>query len=426
MIEFTNVTLSSGQKRSIRISDGRIAGVSQKPYRGDGINCEGLVALPALIDPHVHFRAPGGEKKEDWATGYESALAGGVTTVFDMPNTDPPLVKYEDIAAKIKKIPVPCNHFRLWFGATGDNLGDISQALHHPQICGVKIYMGSSTGNLRVSDTDTLRKIFEVCAQEKGIVGIHAEDEELIEKNRNGLGREPNLSDHDVIRNTEVEVSAVQKALTLQKVTGCMVYFCHISTPESLELIYQAKQGGQTVYVEVCPHHLVLDSQRILSSSAGLFKVNPPLRTPKQAARLRLLLPKQGYIDTIASDHAPHLLEEKYRTSYDEVPSGVPGVQTIFPLLFQWVATGKITLEHFVRLTSKNAAKIFHLENSGIEASKEANFVIVAPKETQTIANADIRSKCGWTPYDGMKVQGKIKYLVTQGHIYHESKKQPF
>lgn len=412
-----HVLLSDGRAANLIIEGEKIHSIEflRKDYSRKGR----LLALPGLIDPHVHFRVPGGEHKEDWKTGSLAALHGGVTTVFDMPNTDPALIDFEGIDQKVKLIGKPLIDFRLFFGATDSNWWQYPYLADDSRVAGVKVYMGSSTGDLLVSGEKSLRDIFRACARHSIVAAVHAEDEQMIRWHRKKIGRELTLTDHCEIRSTEVELSAVRTALKLQEETRCKVYFCHISTPEALELIKSAKERRAEVFAEVCPHHLYFSKQLLLGEEAAFYKMNPPLRTKEQVMKLRKYLCMSGYVDTVASDHAPHTVEEKQSEKFDNIPSGVPGVQTLFHLIYDFVHRREMSLDHFINLTSRNASRIFNLHAKGrIAPGADADIVLIDPHEEVLMQNEDMKSKCGFTPYDGMVTRGAPKIVVARGEIY--------
>jgi len=422
MYQLTNVALSTGGITDILIDGSKITRIGKGPSHFEFINALGLLAVPGPIDPHVHFRVPGGKYKEDWKTGQMAALRGGVTTVFDMPNTWPPLTTAEGVKRKLGCITKPIMlNFRFWFGATSNNLVEIRKIANDSNlkqyIVGVKVFMGSSTGDLLVTDEKILRNIFRVCVECDFVVAVHAENEEVIRRNRIDLSQQPLISDHSLIRDTESEVVSVVKALRLQKETGCKLYFCHLSTPEAVKLAKEAKDRGAEVYVEVSPHHLWLTDEKLLSFDGALFKINPPLRSRMQVERLREFLCEDGFIDTVGSDHAPHTLREKLDSfDYDQIPSGVPGVQTLLSLIFNFVSEGRMSLERFIDLTSKNAARIFGLKGEGeIAVGNNANLVLIDPNREMSFSHGDMASKCKWTPYHGMKAKGVPVAVVSFG-----------
>lgn len=418
MLKIKNVQLPDGKRADIIIEDSKIKSIGEVTPSEEGIDGAGLIAIPGVIDPHVHFRIPGGAHEEDWETGSRAALKGGVTTVFDMPNTWPSLTTRERLEEKREIVSATSKiQARFWFGATRNNLDEIVAVSHEPDIMGVKVFMGSSIGDLLITEEKDLRQIFRICAENNLIVAVHPEDELLIRAKRLDLGREPLVADHTLIRDAEVEVSAVRRALRIAKETGCRLYLCHLSTPEAVEIALRAKESGYPVFIEVTPHHITLDESQLQRNNGRYFKMNPPLRTPKQVVRLRGYV-YRGYVDTIGSDHAPHTCDEKQKEKYDDIPSGVPGVETLLPIMFNLVTEGKLTLESLVNLTSANVAKIFGLSSKGkIEPSYDADLVLIDPNQTITIRNKDMASKCGWTPYDGMTVKGVPKITIIGGKI---------
>lgn len=417
MKRLENVILSDGRAANLIIEGEKIHSIEylKKNYPRKGW----LLALPGLIDPHVHFRVPGGEHKEDWQTGSSAALHGGVTTVFDMPNTDPALVDIDGIDKKVHLIGNPPIDYRLLFGATESNWWQIPYLADDERIAGIKIYMGSSTGNLLITSERALRDNFRVCALHNVIASVHPEDEQLMRRLRKSIGREPTLADHCEIRSTEVEVSAIRTALRIQEETRCKLYFCHISTPEGLELIKEAKDRKMTVFAEVCPHHLYFSKEKLKGEDGAFYKMNPPLRTHEQMMKLRKYLCIPGYVDTVASDHAPHTIEEKRSEKFDSIPSGVPGVQTLFHLIYDFVRKGEMSIGHFTDLTSRNAAKIFGLKEKGrIAPGADADIILVDTSAEAILDNSQMKTKCGTTPYEGMRLKGAPKIVVAKGNIF--------
>ncbi len=417
-MKIRNVQLADGRKVDIIIEGSKIQDIKKALTFENGIDGTGLIAIPGVIDPHVHFRVPGASHKEDWETGSAAALSGGVTTVFDMPNTSPPLTTYDRLLEKRELIGNSHKiNARFWFGATPDNLGEIVAVSYESDIIGVKIFMGSTTGDLLVTNEKDLYKIFSICAANDLIVGVHAENERLLRVNRWLLGRKPKLTDHNSIRNTEVEVFAVTKSLRLARQTKCRLYLCHLSTPEAVELALDYKNAGLPVFIEVSPHHFIFDERKISGVFGAYFKMNPPLRTPQQVNRLRKYV-CNGSVDTIGSDHAPRTHSEKQNTEYDDIPSGVPGVETLLPILFNLVSEGKMNIERLVSLTSSNAAKIFGLESKGkIEKGYDADITLIDPKRKLILHNSAMKTKCGWTPYERMIVEGAPVTTIINGTV---------
>jgi dihydroorotase len=418
MLELGNVRLHDGAKVFIQINDGLIQRVTSNAQTSVPFDCKGWTVAPAGIDGHVHFRDEEEAHKEDWETGSSAALRGGYTLVADMPNKKRPNVTYERLIELVNFIGKRRIDYRMWFGATADNLGEILQAVKHPCVLGPKVYRGSSTGNLLVEEDRDFWKIGEgvaaINSKKKTVyIATHNENEKMMRENRAKLNRTPQISDHCKIRDTEVELSSVKKTIQMQRDTGCPVYYCHISTPESLEALHSAKQEGLPIVVEVCVQHMVISDM----GDNPFGKVNPPLRTPAQVIRMSELVSQNDFADVIASDHAPHKVAEKMAGDYDSTPSGLTGIQTTIPLLLNQIANGRLSWQRFMDLTSGNYSKIFGFNRGKLEPGFKAELVFVDPGEQVVIRNSDMLSKCGWTPYDSMPVRGSVKAVFTDGTL---------
>ena len=334
------VTPEGTRAADIAVADGRIEAISEPGASFDAgtfddvIDATGRVVLPGAIDVHVHFRTPGGEHKEDWESGSKAALAGGVTTVLDMPNTDPPTISLEALDQKRKLVGAKArvNH-GFFMGATKDNLDAVLAA---ENVAGLKVYMGSSTGGLLVYEEGPLSRIFENFT---GFLAVHAEDEQIILNNslkyKDAVA--PNV--HHLIRNHLSARRATERAIGLAKRFDRQLHICHMSTAEELDLV--AGANDPRITCEVAPHHLTL-TDKALDEMGTFAKMNPPLRTDADLSALWGGL-ADGKISCVATDHAPHTLKEK-GGSYWEAPSGVPGVQ-------------QITAEHLRRPTWENDPK---------------------------------------------------------------------
>lgn len=390
-----------------------------KTYNGQTIevditttdNNDSWLALPALIDPHVHFRTPGAEYKENWESGAVAAIAGGVTTVFDMPNNTPSIIDESKLDAKIdlvnkqlKNADIPLRSY-FYLGATLDNLAEIEKC--KDKIIGVKIFMGASTGNLLVSKSEAQEKIFKKCAELGLVVAVHAEDDDLINEQKLKFST-PTVFDHGKIRPNIAAQSAVTKAIDLARKTGAKLYILHASTALEFAIIKQAKQEGLTVYAETTPHHLFLD-ESAYETLGTLAQMNPPLRSKDDVVALWQAI-EDGTIDTIGTDHAPHTLEEK-NLPYPQSPSGVPGIETNLPLLLNAYNNGKISLEKIVEITRLNAQKIFSLPVNN-------DWVIIDLKKVKNIQNNNLKTKCGWSPFDGWKIIGWPIYTILNNKLY--------
>lgn len=366
MIQLKNVTVVSSQGSETR--DVSFEGPDEV------VDGTGKFLLPGAIDVHVHFRDPGSPEKEDWATGSAAALAGGVTTVLDMPNTNPATITVEALESKraLARAKSVVN-FGLFFGATRENLDEMRRA---ENICGIKIYMGSSTGNLLLDDPVVWEEVFKIAKEKNVPVVVHAETESMIKAGR---------------RDCECARVATEAAIALREKVGNRLHIAHVSCKQELELIRAHKCPELTC--EVTPHHLLFTED---DRKDAFLKMNPPLRSQTDQDALWDGL-RNGTIDCIATDHAPHTTEEKQKPM-DEAPAGVPGVEFMLPLMLNAVNEGKLSLEKLVAVTSENPARIF-----GVTA---AGWVLVDLKLQKTIKRSDIRSKCGWSPYESKNIKG--------------------
>lgn len=376
------------------------------------IDASHLTFLPALVDPHVHFRTPGHEYKEDWRTGAKAALCGGYTTVFDMPNTSPATVtaallhqKKQLIDQQLKEVGIPL-HYRLFLGADKKHITEIAPLKN--EVIGIKIFMGCSTGNLIVDDDESLHAIFAIAATQNMLVAVHAEDQELIHKHEVNYSGQLSYNVHSMIRNEEVAARAVEKAISLARQYGAKLYILHVSTEDEIKLIKQAKQERLAVYAETTPHHLFLNDS-YYEKLGGKAVVNPPLRSEKhEQAVLNAII--DGTIDTIGSDHAPHSIDEKNKP-YGECPSGMPGIETTLPLLLNAHHEGLLLLNEIVTLTSKRAQEIFNLPVND-------DFVLVDLNKEKTVTDEMLKTKCGWSPYVGKTLRGWPVYTVLKKQIF--------
>lgn len=376
------------------------------------LDAEGkLTILPALIDPHVHFGVPGAEYKEDWKSAARAAIAGGVTTVIDMSNNKPYCTTKEKLEEKIrlidqqlKEIEIPLR-YNLYIGADPNHLDEI--ILSKPLIAGIKVYVGSSTGDL-MSDEKALDRVFQIGAQLNLIVAVHAEDEKIIQENIKIHQASSDPSIHSKIRSRNAAIKATELAINLAEKYDTQLFLLHISTMEEIQLIKDARKKELLVYAEVSPHHLFL-TELDYKKWGNKVKINPPLRTEKDQGALWEAI-HEGVIDVIGSDHAPHTLEEKGRP-YEQVPPGVPGVETLLPLLLNAFHEKKITLSQIIDLTRKNSEQIFRLEHN-------EDVVLVDLDKVQEVRDENLKTKCGWSPYSGKILKGWPVYTVLKGKVY--------
>ncbi len=377
------------------------------------IDCEGKILMPGLIDAHVHFRVPGSEHKEDWNTGSRAAIAGGVTTVIDMPNNNPSCTTIEALAEKnrIAKKNSICN-YAFHFGGSNENM----EALKTVEgAASFKVFMGSSTGNLLITDESKLSEIFSIAKKRDAIVTIHAEDEDTILENSESaksIGWK-HARYHSKIRSNEAEATAIKHALRIQEKTGNKIHFCHVSTKEGLKLVREAKKQERPITCEATPHHLFLD-ESATEKLGNYAKMNPSLKSREDVNALWKGI-GDGTIDLIATDHAPHTKAEKDKP-YWEAPSGVPGIETMLPLLLDAVNREKITLHRVAELCCKNPAKLYSLENRGdIRKGMHADLTLIDLGKVHTIKNGTLQTKCNWSPFATWKLKGAVEKVFVAG-----------
>lgn len=396
----------------IGIRDGRIAriGMIEDIPAAELFDARGLHVFPGVIDSHVHFREPGGEAKEDLETGSRAAVMGGVTAVFEMPNTNPPTVTKEAMADKVKRATdrMFCD-FAFFPGATKDNIDQLSELEQQPGAAGVKVFMGSSTGNLLVDDPELLR---ELLMKVRRRVSFHCEDEARLNA-RKTLQLEGDPVSHSIWRDTEAAIMATRILLGLARETGARVHILHVSTGAEMALIAENRDHATA---EVTPHHLLLPAAASYAGLGTRAQMNPPLREQEEVDKLWDAL-AQGIVDTVGSDHAPHLLEDKAKP-YPASPSGMPGVQTLVPLLLNAVSEGRLSLPRFVDLTSHGPARVHGIAGKGrIADGFDADLTLADLSEIREITDGWIASRCGWTPYAGHSVTGWPKATIIRGRV---------
>ena len=377
------------------------------------IDATGLTLLPGLIDPHVHFRVPGQDYKEDWIHAALAALRGGYTTVFDMPNNEPACVSVERLHDKQALIREQLQaadidlRYHLYLGADKNHFDQVVNC--KDQVIGIKVFMGSSTGELLMDDDSSLHAIFSLAAAHDLLVAVHAEDECMIQARQPLFAGETDFITHSKIRTPEVACAAIATALQLVRLYGTRLYILHVSTEEELALIAAAKQEGLPVFAETTPHHLFLNTEAYTELGAKA-QVNPPLREPHhQAALLQAI--RDGVIDTIGSDHAPHTKVEKAQ-AYGQAPSGMPGIETNLPLQLHAYHAGLLRLEDIVRLGYDNPRKMFQLP------VHENDAVLVDLQQQKTVVGELLASKCGWSPFAGRQLTGWPVCTILRGKLY--------
>ena len=394
------------------VRDGRIAEIGSigASAAARTIDATGLHILPGVIDSQVHFREPGLEHKEDLATGSRSAVLGGVTAVFEMPNTKPATTNAEALAAKVKAATgrMHCD-FAFFVGATHDNVGELAELERLPGAAGVKGFLGSSTGDLLIDDEATLARILATISRR---ASFHAEDEARL-RERAPLQRAGDPSSHHHWRDPQAALASTERLLRLAAIAGKRVHVLHVSTAEEMALLARHKDFAS---VEVTPQHLTLAAPEAYERLGTKAQMNPPLRDRGHQAGLWWGV-ERGVVDVLGSDHAPHTLEEKAK-SYPATPSGMPGVQTLVPVMLDHVNAGRLTLARFVDLTSAGPQRVFGIAGKGrIAVGYDADLTIVDLKQTRMIEDEWIGSKCGWTPFAGHKVRGWPKGTIVRGRL---------
>jgi dihydroorotase len=412
--------------RDIGVTGGRIAALGDLSMAsaGEVVDCTGLHVLPGVIDSQVHFREPGMDHKEDLETGSRSAVLGGVTAVFEMPNTNPLTTSEAALADKVARGTnrMHCD-FAFWVGGTRENAKHAGELERLPGAAGIKVFMGSSTGDLLVEDDEG---VFEVLRHTRRRAAFHSEDEFRL-RERLGERLENDPSSHPVWRDEIAALQCTQRLVRIARMARARIHVLHISTAEEIEFLEQHKDVATC---EITPHHLTLTADDY-ATLGTLIQMNPPVRDPRHRDGLWRGI-RDGIADVLGSDHAPHTLEEK-RKPYPASPSGMTGVQTLVPTMLDHVNAGRLTLERFVDLSSHGPSRLFGMARKGrIAAGYDADFTIVDMKRTETITNAQVGSKAGWTPYDGKQVTGwpvgtivRGNRVMWEGEIVTPSQGQP-
>jgi dihydroorotase len=387
--------------RDLGIRAGRIAAIDDlsRASAGEVIDCKGLHLLPGVIDTQVHFREPGLTHKEDLESGSLSAVMGGVTAVFEMPNTDPLTVSAEALADKVKRghHRMHCD-FAFFVGATGDNTRHVAGLERLPGCAGIKVFMGSSTGSLLVADDAGLRAVLQRIRRR---ASFHAEDEPRLNERKN-LRVEGDPRSHPVWRDDVAALKATQRLVTIAHETGARVHVLHVSTVQEMQYLAGHKDVAS---VETTPHHLTLEAPDCYARLGTRAQMNPPVRDAVHRAGIWAGL-NNGVVDVLGSDHAPHTREEKAKT-YPASPSGMTGVQTLVPIMLDHVNAGRLTLLRFVDLTSAGPARLFGIARKGrIAVGYDADVTVIDLKRRETITDKWVASRAGWTPYDGVTVTG--------------------
>lgn len=400
------------EKLNIGIKDKKITLIaSTDGYEANEIiDANGLTILPGVIDSQVHFREPGSEHKEDMSTGSKGAVLGGVTSTFEMPNTYPPTATVELLKDKLELAKNRMwTNYAFFGGATSSNISSLPELERVPGCVGIKIFMGSSTGNLLVPDDDTL---ISVLKSRNYRVAVHAEDEpRLIE--RKNLIKNNDVKYHPIWRDEQTALNATKRVINAAKVSKLPVHILHITTEEEVELI---KNNKEYISMEVTPQHLTLSAPDCYDELGTFAQMNPPIREKRHLKALWKGI-DEGIVDVIGSDHAPHTREEKLKP-YPDSPSGMPGVQTLLPIMLNHLNNGKIGIHKLCKLISTNPAKLYQAENKGeIKLNYDADLTIVDLKKEVKITDDIMANKSGWTPFNNKLVKGWPVMTIVNGNL---------
>lgn len=403
-------------QRDIGVSGGRITAIGSLDgsLAGETVNCAGLHVLPGVVDSQVHFREPGLEHKEDLETGSRAAVLGGVTSVFEMPNTRPLTTSEDALADKVRRATgrMHCD-FAFWVGGTRENAAAVGELERLPGAAGIKVFMGSSTGELLVEDDES---VLSILRNTRRRAAFHSEDEFRLQE-RLGERIEGDPASHPVWRDEIAALRCTERLVAVARRARARIHVLHISTAEEIAFLEHHKDVATC---EATPHHLTLSSDDY-AELGTLIQMNPPVRAPRHRDGVWHGI-RQGIVDVLGSDHAPHTLEEKAK-HYPLSPSGMTGVQTLVPIMLDHVNAGRLTLERFVDLSSHGPNRIFGMARKGrIAAGYDADFTVVDLKRRETIRNVHQGSRAGWTPYDGREVVGwPVGTIVRGSRVMWES-----
>ena len=397
----TVFTPEATEVTDVAVKDGKIVDFGSFDNAAEIIDCTNLFVFPGLIDTQCHFREPGGEHKETLETGTLSAALGGVTGIFEMPNTNPLTITPEAMEFKLKKAhETSYVDFAFYFGGTAEYAEHLSEWENIDGVCGIKIFMGASNGDL-LSATD--EEIDAIVANGKRVIAVHAEDEAIMNENKiTILGDSNDVAMHYKWRSEESCLNATKRIVSIAKKYSRKVHILHITTAQEMSFL---KTNKDIASAEVLANHLTLHAPDCYDMFGTLAQQNPPIREKHHQDALWAAV-ADGTVDIVASDHAPHTLDEKSGT-YPNTPSGTPGVQTLIPIMLNHVHEGRLSYERLVDLMAYGPYRIHKIKDKClIRKGFNADFTVVDPKAEHIISNAEQASKSGWTPYDGKKVVG--------------------
>ena len=399
------------KKQDIGIKDGKITNIGKITNETkDTIDAEGLIVLPGCIDTQTHFREPGSTETEDLHSGSRAAIVGGITSVFEMPNTNPPTSNKIEFQRKLDlaKNRMYCN-YGFYFGATADNAKDLGDLKDLEGCCGIKLFVGSSTGNLLVANENDIEVVFKNSLK---VVAVHSEDEEILNL-RKKLIIDGDVHSHPLWRNEECAISSTRRIVRIAEKYKKKAHILHVTTKQEIDFL--SKHKGNITF-EITPQHLTMFAPDCYDKLGTYAQMNPPIRDKSHYDRLWYAV-KNNLNDTIGSDHAPHLKENKEKV-YPKSPSGMPGVQTLMPVMLNHINEGKLSLQQLMNFVCENPAKIFGIKNKGfIKEGFDADFTIVDMNKIIKIKNENIESKCKWSPFDGFEFKGTPVLTIIAGQI---------
>ena len=397
----------------IGVRNGRIAaiGTPSDATAAEIVDATGLHVLPGLIDPHVHLRDPGNAAVETIPTGTKAAVLGGLTAVFDMPNTSPSIVNSEKLAWKRGYVEqVAWCDMGLYVGGTKTNIGELAALEVEPGVCAIKVFAGSSTGDLMVEDDEHLEMVMRAGRRR---IAYHSEDEYRLQARKPMFKSGDPYSSHAEWRDVECAALGTRRLMALARETGRPAHILHVSTAEELDYL---KDFRDIATVELLVNHLTQVAPDCYDRLGGFGVMNPPIRDERHRAAAWAAI-TDGTVDTIGSDHAPHLYEAKLKP-WPECPAGLTGVQTLVPIMLDHVNAGRLSLARMVDLMAAGPARVYGAINKGrLVAGYDADFTLVDMKARRTIENKWIASPCGWTPFDGMAITGWPMATIVRGAV---------
>ena len=405
------------QKTDLAISKNKIKKIGKIEHENiKVIDASNKIVLPGAIDTQVHFREPGANNAENLESGSRAAIAGGVTSVFEMPNTNPPTSTFEEFNKKLKaaKNRMYCN-YAFYFGATPNNMKELAAVNTLEGCCGVKLFAGSSTGNLLVSQEKDIEKVISNSSK---IISVHSEDENILLSRKKYI-KDGDVHSHPIWRNEECALESTKRVVRIAQKYKKKIHILHVTTKEEIDFFSEKRDN---VTFEITPQHLTLFAPDCYDKLKTFSQMNPPLRSKDHYNRLWDAV-NETLVSTIGSDHAPHTKEEKNK-KYPLSPSGMPGVQTLLPVMLNHVNNGKLKIEKLIKLVCENPCDLFGIKNKGyIKENFDADLTIVDMNKEVIIKDDWIESKCGWTPFNNYKVKGFPISTIVNGEIVMENNK---